>query len=89
MHALVYEGPGERSWRQVPDPRPTDPGDVLVRVDAVTVCDVDLAIVRGEAAEVAPGRILGDEAVGTVVEIGSAVGAVAIGDRVLVSSVTA
>lgn len=89
MRALVYEGPGERSWRQVPDARPTDPGDALVRVDAVTVCDVDLAIVRGEAAEVAPGRILGHEAVGTVVEIGAAVGAVAVGDRVLVSSVTA
>jgi alcohol dehydrogenase len=39
--------------------------------------------------EVQPGTILGHEAVGTVVEVGSAVTTIAPGDRVLVSCITA
>ena len=38
-------------------------GDVLVRVDAVTICGTDLHILRGDVPEVTAGRILGHEAV--------------------------
>lgn len=89
MQALVYLGPGDRSWRRVADPRVTGPLDAVVRVGAATLCAVDLRILRGEAAEVEPGRIPGHEAVGTVVQTGPAVAGVAVGDRVLVSSVSA
>ncbi|KUI32599.1 zinc-dependent alcohol dehydrogenase family protein [Mycobacterium sp. GA-2829] len=89
MHAMVYHGPGRRSWEQVPDPVIEHATDAIVRVDAVTICGTDLHILKGDVPEVAPGRILGHEAVGTVTEIGSAVQTLAVGDRVLVSCISA
>jgi len=89
MHALVYHGPGRRAWQEVPDPAITQATDVIVKVDAVTICGTDLHILKGDVPEVEPGRILGHEAVGTVTEIGSAVQKLAVGDRVLVSCISA
>ena len=89
MWALVYHGPGQKSWEEVPDPEITDDGDVIVQVDATTICGTDLRILAGEVPEVAPGRILGHEAVGTVVEAGDGVHRLAPGDRVLVSCISA
>ena len=88
MKALVYHGPGNRSWDNVPDPGIAQPTDVVVRVDAVTICGTDLHILGGDVPEVTPGRILGHEAVGTVTEVGASVQKLAIGDRVLVSCVS-
>jgi alcohol dehydrogenase len=89
MKALVYHGPGKRGWDTVADPTIVDPTDAIVRIDTSTICGSDLHILKGDVPETLPGTILGHEAVGTVVEIGSAVGTVAIGDRVLLSCVTA
>ena len=89
MWALVYHGPGQKSWEEVPDPEITDDGDVIVQVDATTICGTDLRILAGEVPEVAPGRILGHEAVGTVVEAGDGVHRLTPGDRVLVSCISA
>lgn len=52
------------SWEQVPDPVLLESADVIVRVDAVTICGTDLHIRKGDVPEMAPGRILGHEAVG-------------------------
>ena len=73
VKALVYEGPGAKSWKDVPDPVIQDDGDAIVRVDATTICGTDLHILKGDVPETTPGRILGHEAVGTVVEVGSGV----------------
>ncbi|MFF2848844.1 zinc-dependent alcohol dehydrogenase family protein [Streptomyces sp. NPDC058001] len=89
MKALVFHGPGRTSWDVVPDPAVKDPADVIVRVDAVTICGTDLHIVKGDVPEVAPGTVLGHEAVGEVVEAGSDVRSVRPGDSVLVSCITA
>ncbi|MDT5070050.1 MAG: alcohol dehydrogenase [Mycobacterium sp.] len=89
MKALVFHGPGRRSWEQVPDPVVQQPTDAVVRVDAVTICGTDLHILNGDVPEVAGGRILGHEAVGTVVEVGSAVTRLKVGDRVLISCISA
>jgi alcohol dehydrogenase len=51
---------------------------------AVTICGTDLYILGGGVPEVAEGRILGHEAVGTVNAVGSTVQKLAVGDRVLV-----
>ena len=88
MKALVYHGPGKRSWEDVPDPRVTDPEDVVVQVDAFTICGTDLHILRGDVPEVQPGRVLGHEAVGTVTSVGDGVRSVRAGDRVLMSCIT-
>jgi alcohol dehydrogenase len=88
MKALVYHGPGERSWETAPDPTIQEPTDVVVRIDSSTICGTDLHILKGDVPEVKPGTILGHEAVGTVVAAGAAVTTVAEGDRVLVSCIT-
>ena len=88
MKALVYHGPGQRAWETVPDPRIEAATDAIVRIDTSTICGTDLHILKGDVPEVEPGRILGHEAVGTVVEVGAAVSTLAPGDRVLVSCIT-
>jgi alcohol dehydrogenase len=65
MYAMVYHGPGRRSWQEVPDPAIQRATDAVVRVDATTICGTDLHILKGDVPEVEPGRILGHEAVGT------------------------
>jgi alcohol dehydrogenase len=89
MKALVYHGPGKRSWQEFPDPDLIEPTDAIVRVDAVTICGTDLHILKGDVPETTPGRVLGHEAVGTVVEVGTGVAGVRVGDRVLVSCISA
>ncbi len=89
MKALVYHGQGQRAWEEVPDAAVSVPTDAVIRVDAVTICGTDLHILKGDVPEVTPGRVLGHEAVGTVVEVGTSVQRVAVGDRVLVSCITA
>ncbi len=89
MKALVYHGPGERAWEEVPTPTIVDDTDAIVRVDAVTICGTDLHILKGDVPEVTDGRILGHEAVGTVESVGGGVKRVKPGDRVLVSCITA
>ncbi|TCM50579.1 zinc-dependent alcohol dehydrogenase family protein [Kribbella sp. VKM Ac-2568] len=88
MKALVYNGPGQRSWREMPDPVIQDPEDAIVRVDAVTICGTDLHILKGDVPTVEHGRILGHEAVGTITEVGDGVRGVTPGDRVLISCIT-
>ena len=89
MRAVVYHGPGQKEWEEVPDPVIVDDTDAIVRVDAVTICGTDLHILKGDVPEVTDGRILGHEAVGTVVETGAGVRRVRVGDRVLVSCISA
>lgn len=88
MKALVYHGPGQKSWDTVPDPSPAEPTDIVVQVDTTTICGTDLHILKGDVPAVVDGRILGHEAVGTVVAAGSAVSSLAEGDRVLVPAIT-
>jgi len=89
MRAVVFHGPGEKSWDQVPDPKIDDDEDVIVEVDSVTICGTDLHILEGDVPEVAPGRVLGHEAVGTIVETGVGVRNRRVGDRVLLSCISA
>jgi alcohol dehydrogenase len=89
MKALVYHGPGNKAWEEVPYPRVRDDTDAIVRVDAVTICGTDLHILKGDVPEVTDGRILGHEAVGTVEAVGAGVKRVRVGDRVLVSCISA
>jgi alcohol dehydrogenase len=89
MKGLVYGGPGERAWATIPDAEVRDPRDAVIRVDAVTICGTDLHILAGDVPETTAGRVLGHEAVGTVVQVGAAVTGLAVGDRVLASCISA
>ena len=61
---------------------------MIVQVDTTTICGTDLHILKGDVPAVTEGRILGHEAVGTVLETGAAVAGLSEGDRVLVPAIT-
>ena len=88
MKALVYEGPGKKSWKDVPNPVIQQPTDVIVKMVATTICGTDLHILKGDVPEVEIGRILGHEGIGVVTEVGSGVSQLAVGDRVILSCVS-
>ena len=88
VKALVYHGPGQKSWETVPDPSLAEPTDIVVQIDTTTICGTDLHILKGDVPAVTDGRILGHEAVGTVAAVGAAVTSLAEGDRVLVPAIT-
>ena len=89
MKAVVFHGPGEKAWEEVPEPKIVEPGDAIVRVDTTTICGTDLHILKGDVPAVTDGRILGHEGVGTVEEVGSGVTTSQPGARVLVSPTSA
>ena len=88
MKALVYHGPGRKTWEQMPDPTIVDPTDAVVAVDTTTICGTDLHILKGDVPTVTEGRILGHEGVATITQVGPAVGTLAEGDRVIISCIT-
>ena len=89
MKALVYHGPGKRAWEETPRPAIQNATDAIVRITTSTICGTDLHILKGDLPSVTPGRILGHEGIGVVMETGSSVTAFRPGDRVIISCVTA
>jgi alcohol dehydrogenase len=88
MKALVYHGPGQRSWEEKPTPALQRPTDALVRITKTTLCGTDLHILKGDVPEVPAGLTLGHEGVGVITAIGSAVSQFKVGDHVLISCIT-
>lgn len=88
MNALVYHGPGKRSWEEKPKPTIKDSTDAIVRIAKTTICGTDLHILKGDVPEVADGLILGHEGVGVIEEVGSGVSNFKAGDKVLISCIT-
>src|SRR6202795_1791459 len=89
MKALVYHGPGKRAWEYKPRPAIKEPGDAIVRITTSTICGTDLHILKGDLPAVTDGRILGHEAIGVIEQIGTGVSEFHVGDKVIVSCVTA
>ncbi len=89
MHAVVFHGPGRKTWERVEDPRIESGADAIVRITTATICGTDLHILKGDVPEVVPGTVLGHEAVGVVEEIGPSVSGLKKGDRVLIPAITA
>ena len=82
MKAVVYEGPRQVSTKEVPDAKIERPTDVLIRVTTTNICGSDLHMYEGRTSfEV--GRTFGHENMGEVVEVGSGVEKVKVGDRVV------
>jgi alcohol dehydrogenase len=89
MKALVYHGPGKCSWENKPGPAIQYPGDAIVRVTTSTICGTDLHILKGDLPAVTDGRILGHEGIGVVEQVGTGVSEFHVGDKVIISCVTA
>jgi alcohol dehydrogenase len=88
MKALVYRGPGKRSWEEKPKPTITASTDAIVKIIKTTICGTDLHILKGDVSTVTDGRILGHEGVGVVDAAGDGVLNFRAGDKVLISCIT-
>lgn len=89
MNALVYHGPRDRAWEEKPRPTIQNPGDAIVRITTSTICGTDLHILKGDLPSVTDGRILGHEGIGVVEQVGTGVSEFHVGDKVIISCVTA
>ena len=89
MKALVYHGPGKRAWENKPRPTLQDSSDAIVRITTSTICGTDLHILKGDLPAVIDGRILGHEGIGVVEQVGTGVSEFHIGEKVIISCVTA
>lgn len=84
MKAAVFEKEGSLVLKEVPVPAITRDGQVLIEVEAVSICGTDVHITAVPPGYIAtPGTILGHEFCGTVVKKGSNVRHLEIGDRVV------
>jgi alcohol dehydrogenase len=89
MKAMVYHGPGRCGWEDKPRPVIQEPGDAIVRITTSTICGTDLHILKGDLPAVTDGRILGHEGIGVVEQVGTGVSEFHVGDKVIISCVTA
>ncbi len=81
MKALVYNGPRNVTIQDVPDAKIERPTDALVRITSTNICGSDLHMYEGRT-DVEQGKVLGHENLGEVIEVGSAVDRIKVGDRV-------
>jgi alcohol dehydrogenase len=88
MKALVYHGPGKKSWEDKAKPNIKESTDAVVKIINTTICGTDLHILKGDVPEVTEGRILGHEGVGVIEDIGNAVTGFKKGDHVIISCIT-
>ena len=82
MRAVVYKGPNEVAVEEVPDARVEAPTDAVVRITATNICGSDLHMYEGRT-DLETGTVIGHENLGEVVELGSGVARVEVGDRVV------
>jgi glutathione-independent formaldehyde dehydrogenase len=83
VKALVYRGPREVAVSDVSDPAIERPGDAVIQITRTNICGSDLHMYEGRT-DMEPGRVLGHENLGRVVEVGADVERIKVGDMVCV-----
>ena len=84
MKAVCWNGKHDVQVMNVPDPSIINPHDAILRITTTAICGSDLHLYDGYIPTMEKGDILGHEFMGEVVEIGSAVDNLKLGDRVVV-----
>jgi threonine dehydrogenase-like Zn-dependent dehydrogenase len=84
MKAVTWQKPGQVRVDNVPDPKIVNPHDAIVQITTTCICGSDLHMYDGYIPSMRTGDIIGHEFMGIVVEKGSAVDNLNIGDRVVV-----
>lgn len=84
MKALCWHGNNDVRVDTVPDPKILNPRDAVIKITSTAICGSDLHIYDGFIPTMQEGDILGHEFMGEVVELGSEVKNIKVGDRVLV-----
>jgi threonine dehydrogenase-like Zn-dependent dehydrogenase len=84
MRATCWYGKNDVRVENVPDPQILNPRDAIVKITSTAICGSDLHLYDGYIPTMEKGDILGHEFMGEVVELGSEVKNLAVGDRVVV-----
>lgn len=84
MRALCWYGTNDVRVTTVPDPKIINKHDAIIKITSTAICGSDLHLLDGFMPTMEKGDILGHEPMGEVVEIGSDVKKLKIGDRVVV-----
>jgi threonine dehydrogenase-like Zn-dependent dehydrogenase len=84
MRATVWSGRNKVSVENVPDPKILNARDAIVKITSTAICGSDLHLYDGYVPTMRKGDILGHEFMGEIVETGSAVTNLEVGDRVVV-----
>ena len=84
MRANVWSGRNTVQVENVPDPQIMNSRDAIVRITSTAICGSDLHLYDGYIPTMEKGDILGHEFMGEVVEVGSGVSNLTVGDRVVV-----
>jgi threonine dehydrogenase-like Zn-dependent dehydrogenase len=84
MKAVTWQGVEDVRVEEVPDPKIEEPTDAIIRVTSSGLCGSDLHLYKVLGAFIDPGDVLGHEPMGIVEEVGSEVGQIAKGDRVVI-----
>ncbi len=84
MKAVCWMGKKKMEVQKVDDPKILNPRDCIVRITSTAICGSDLHLYDGYIPTMEKGDILGHEFMGEVVEIGTAVKKLKVGDRIVV-----
>src|SRR6201747_3077663 len=84
MRALCWHGKGDVRVDTVPDPEIQHPRDAIIKITSCAICGSDLHLLDGYQPTMESGDILGHENMGEVIELGSEVKNLKVGDRVVV-----
>jgi threonine dehydrogenase-like Zn-dependent dehydrogenase len=84
MRALCWHGEKDVRVDEVPKPEIVNPSDAIVEVTATAICGSDLHLYNGVVPSMREGDVLGHEPMGEVVEVGSDIETLKVGDRVVV-----
>ena len=89
MRALTWHGKHDIRCESVPDPTIEAPTDAIIKITSCAICGSDLHLYNGVIPDMHSGDVLGHENMGEVVEVGSDVSNLKVGDRVVVPFVIA
>lgn len=84
MKAVTWHGRRDVRVDTVPDPRIEEPTDAIIEVTSTNICGSDLHLYEVLGPFMNEGDILGHEPMGSVREVGSQVGDLSVGDRVVI-----
>ena len=84
MKANCWMGTRRLKVEDVPDPKILNSRDAIVRITKTAICGSDLHLYNGFIPTMKRGDVLGHEFMGEVVEVGSGVRNLQVGDRVVV-----
>jgi threonine dehydrogenase-like Zn-dependent dehydrogenase len=84
MRAVTWQGKRNVSVEEVPDPTIEQPTDAIIKITSTNICGSDLHLYETLGPLMDRGDVLGHEPMGIVEAVGSAVGDLTVGDRVVI-----